>query len=68
MFSVSTVVGEKASDVELSSGASAKLPGRRPQAHWAGRGQLSEGVMFGEFRVLLLVCFRSVDGWMGMDV
>ena len=68
MFFVSTVVGEKASDVDLSSGASAKLSGRRPQAHWAGRGQLSEGVMFGEFRVLLLVCFRSVDGWMGMDV
>ena len=24
--------------------------------------------MFGELRVLLFVCFRSVHGWMGMDV
>ena len=68
MFSVSTVAGEKASHVEPAWGASAKPPGRRPPAHWAGRGQLSEGVMFGEFRVLLLVSFRSVDGWMGMHV
>ena len=31
-------------------------------------GQVNDGVMFGELRVLLLVCFRSVHGWMGMDV
>ena len=30
--------------------------------------KVNEGIMFGEFRVLHLVCFRSVDGWMGMDV
>ena len=67
-LSDSTVVGEKASDGKQSWGVPAKLPGRRPPPHWTERGQLSEGVMFGEFRVLLLVCFRSVDGWMGMDV
>ena len=37
MFSVSTVLGEKASDVEKSREASAKLPGRRPPAHWTRR-------------------------------
>ena len=68
MFSVSTVIGEQASDVEQSWRESAELPGRHAAPRWTGRGQLSEGVMFGEFRVLLLVCFRSVDGWMGMDV
>ena len=48
--------------------ASAKLPGRRPPRHWTRRGQVNDGVMFGELRVLLLVCFRSVHGWMGMDL
>ena len=55
------------SEVELSWGASAKLPGRRPPTHWTGRGQLSKGDMFGELRVLLFVSFRSVHGWMGVD-
>ena len=68
MFSVSTVLGEKASDVEQSWGASAKLPGRRPQPHWTRRGQVNEGVFFSELRILLFVCFRSTHGWMGMDV
>ena len=48
--------------------ASAKLPGRRPPRHWRRRGQVNDGVMFGELRVLLLVCFRSVHGWMGMEI
>ena len=61
MFSVSTVLGEKASDVEQSWGASAKLPGRRPPPLWVGRGQLKEGFISGEFRVFDL-CFRSVHG------
>ena len=34
-------------------GVSAKLPGRRPPPHWAGRAQVNEGVMFGESKVLL---------------
>ena len=48
--------------------ASAKLPGRRPPRHWTRRGLVNDGVMFGELRVLLLICFRSVHCWMGMDV
>ena len=68
MFSVSTVLGEKASDVEQSRGASAKTPGRRPPPRWTGRGQVKEGVMFSELRVVLFVCFRSVHVWMGMHV
>ena len=52
----------------LRRGASAQLPGRRPPPLWTGRGQLNKGVMFGELRVLLFLCFRSVHGWMGMDV
>ena len=34
MFSVSTVLGEKASDVVHSRGASAELADRRPTPHW----------------------------------
>ena len=68
MFSVSTVLGEKASDVEQSRGASAKPPGRRLPPRWNGRGEVKEGVMFSELRVLLFVCFRSVHVWMGMHV
>ena len=62
MFTVSTVLGEQASDMEQSFGISAKLPGRRPPPQWTERRQLNEVVMFGEFRALLLVSFRSVDG------
>ena len=68
MFSVSTVLGEKASAVEQPRGSDAKLPGRCPPPHWTRRGLLSEVVMFGELRILRFVCFRSVHGWMGMDV
>ncbi len=64
----STVLGDMASDVEPSRGASAKLPGSRPPVHWTGRGQLNEGDMFGESRVLLFVSFRSVHECVGMDV
>ena len=63
MFSVSTVLGEKASDVEQSRGASAKLPGRRPPPHWTGRGQVNEGIMFSELRVLLFVLGVCMAGW-----
>ena len=68
MFSVSTVLGEKASVVEQSWGASAKLPGLRPAPHWSGRAQVKERIMFSKLRILLFVCFRSTHGWMGMDV
>ena len=68
MFSVSTVLGEKASIVEQSWGASAKLPGLRPAPHWTGRAQVKERIMFSKLRILLFVCFRSTHGWMGMDV
>ena len=50
MFSVSTVLGQKASDVEKSWEAGAKLAESRPPPHWTGRGQLNEGIMFGELR------------------
>ena len=66
MFSVSTVLGVNASEVEQPRGASAKLPGRRPAAHWTGRGQLNEGVVFGELMVLLFVLGVCMAGqeWM----
>ena len=72
MFSVSTVLGEKASDVEQRWGASAKLPDRRPRPHWTGRGPVNEGIMFGELKFFFafLFCFvlSSVHGCMGMAV
>ena len=68
MFSVSAVLGEKASDVDQSWGASAELPGRRAPLRWTGREQLNEGIMFGELKVLFFVCVMSVHWWMGMDV
>ena len=80
MFSVSTVLGqgEKAFDVEKSWGAGAKLTESRPPPHWTGRGQLNEGIMFGELRCafhhfppppppFFFFFFRSVHDWMGMD-
>ena len=66
MLSVSTDIGEKASDVEQSCGAGAKLAGRRPPPLWTGRGQLTEGVMFGELRVLLFVCLFVLGVCMGV--
>ena len=68
MSSVSTVLSEKAFEVKKTRGVSAKLPDRRPPPHWTRRGLLNEVVMFSELRILLFVCFRSVHGWMGMDV
>ena len=72
MFSVSTVLGEKASEVEQSWGAGAKLSGRRPPVHWTGIGTVNEGIVFGELRMLLfcsfLISLRSVHGFMGVDV
>ena len=55
IFSVSTVLAEKTSDVHQSWRASAKLSGRRLPPHWTGRGQLIAGVMFGELSVSLFV-------------
>ena len=71
MFFVSTVVGEKSSDVEQSSVASAKLPSRRPPPHWTGRGPVKKGIMFGElsffsffsFFSFLLFFFSAVLCW-----
>ena len=63
MFCVSTVLGEKASDVGQSRGAGAELPDRSPPPHWTGRGQGKEGIMFGELRVLLFVLVVSMGGW-----
>ena len=72
MFSVSTVLGEKASDVEQSWEGSAKLPDRRRPTRWTGRGPVNEGIMFGKlssFFIFYLNFFRSVHVvCMGMDV
>ena len=57
MLSVSTVLGEKVSDVEQSWEASAKLPDRRPPPRWTGRRQGKEGIMFGKFREFLSFYF-----------
>ena len=63
MFSVSTVVDEKASDMEQSWRESAELPGRHAAPRWTGRGLLNEGIMFGELKVFSLCLFlRSVHG------
>ena len=59
MFFVSTVVGEKSSDVEQSSVASAKLPSRRPPSHWTGRRPVKKGIMFGELSVFSFFSFVS---------
>ena len=69
MFSVSNVLDEKASEVEQSGGASAKLPGRRRPPHWTERGPVNE-VIFGQLRVFVFyfLFLRSVYGWMGIDV
>ena len=63
MFSVSTVLGEKTSDVEQSWGASAELPGRRAPLRWTGREQLNEGIMFGELKVLFFVFVFEECAW-----
>ena len=43
------------------------LPSFLAVAHY-DTGQVNEGVMFGELKVLLFVCFSSEHVWMGMDV
>ncbi len=48
MFFVSTVLGEKSSEVDQSLVASAKFPGRCPPPHWTGRGPVKKRIMFGE--------------------
>ena len=58
MFSVSTVLGKKASDVEQYWEASAKLPDRRAPPRWTGRGQVKEGIMFGKFSAFLIIFFE----------
>ena len=63
MFSVSTVVGEKASDVEQSWGESAELSGSHAAPRWTGRGQLNEGIMFCELKVLLFVFVFEKRAW-----
>ena len=68
MFSASTVLGKKASEVEQSSGAGAELPGRRPPPYSTGGGPVNESVMFGEvfFVTVLLFLFLSgvcMGGW-----
>ena len=40
--------GERCLGPDIIATSSAKLPGRRPPAHWTGKGQLNEGDMFGE--------------------
>ena len=68
MFSVSTVLGEKATAVKQSWEASAKLPDRRPSPRWTGRGPVNEGIMFGKliafFFFFLGVCMECVWEWM----
>ena len=54
MFFVSTVLGERSSDVEQSWAASAKLPGSRPPPHWRRRGPVNKGIMFGELSDYIL--------------
>ena len=74
MFSASTVLGKKASEVEQSSGAGAELPGRRPPPYSTGGGTLNESIIFGELSISLFffVSFSSfflfvlgvfMDGW-----
>ena len=57
MFSASTVLGKKASEVEQSSVAGAELPGRRPPPHTTERRPVNESVMFGELSILFLFFF-----------
>ena len=64
MVSVSIVLVEKASDVEQSWGAGAKLPGRRPPPHWTVRGPVKEGVNISELSVLQLFVVVEECAWM----
>ena len=66
MFSVSTVLGEKALEVEQPRGADASLPGRRQPPHWTGRGLLKEVVLFGELSFCFVFWGMCVAGWKWM--
>ena len=67
MFFVSTVLGEKSSEVDQSLVASAKFPGRCPPPHWTGRGPVKKRIMFGELSgCCFLVCF--LPGYVGVFV
>ena len=63
MFSVSTVLGDKASEVEQPCGAGVQLPGRRPPSHWTGRRPLNEGIMFGQLSDLRFLFFFFAGGF-----
>ena len=67
---VSTVLGEKASEVEQPHGASAKLPGRRQPPHWnRERTTKRRRHVWSVERFALSFSFlRSVHGCMGMHV
>ena len=49
--------------MEQSWGASAELPGRHAPPRWTGSGQLKEGIMFGELKVLLFVFVFEERAW-----
>ena len=66
MSSVSTVLGKKASDVDRSWAAGANLFESRPPPHWTGRGQLNEGIMFGELSFCFVFWGMCVAGWKWM--
>ena len=58
MFSASTVLGNKASEVEQSWGVGAEHPGRLPPPHSTEGGPVNENVVFGELSIFfLLFCF-----------
>ena len=83
-FSVSTVLGEKASDVVKSWGAGAKLTKKLPtitldrkrtikRRHHVWWVEVCFSSLFFSlflfcFLFCFFVCFLSVNGWMGMDV
>ena len=49
--------------MEQSWGESAELPGRHAAPRWTERGQLNEGIMFGELKVLLFVFVFEKRAW-----
>ena len=63
MFSVSTVLGEKAFRRGAFQRGICRSSRPSPNATLDRRGQLNEGVMFGELRVLLFVLVVCMGGW-----
>ena len=53
-------LGKKASEVQQSWGAGAKLSGHHPPAHWTGIGPVNEGIMFVQEIILLFLFLFSV--------